>query len=281
MYVETYQPFSSGPMLVHVVRTFTGADFDITEPYVGGAETAHETFTKYHRFPKRYVEGGRRVEPTEVALAGLMSDLAESWKEGTDHTGQVQKLRWTTFGGGFGGRSVPGFDDTYAEWTTNTISKRVKLTAQSPKPETRQLEIDATRERVRSYVNSDEAVAQWVDDFNQSWADYAAWTREKLVEYVAELVKDLRVKDDWLDEQMPQADVDRLNNMNDEITQINDQIKVLNTRKAQLRERIYDKSRRVLETHLTTQQDPVLGSVFKDAIASVKGERPAMRGIFE
>jgi hypothetical protein len=280
-YIETYQPFSNGPLLVHVVEPFKAEDFAINEVYVGGAETAEETYTKNRRFPKRYVEGGRRVELTETALADLTSELSAAWDDSTDRHGKEAKRRWNRYGGGFGNRSVPGFDDTFVEWHSFGISHRVKLTAQSPKAETRQLEIDATRERVRRHVTSEQAVADWVDAYNKEWTDYAAWTAEKLTEFVAELIKELRVKDDWLDEQMAQDDVDRLEAMNAEIAEISDQIKVLTTRKVQLRERIYDKSRRVLETHLTATQDPVLKAVFDAAIASIKDEKPSMRRIFE
>ena len=56
---------------------------------------------------------------------------------------------------------------------------------------------------------------------------------------------------------------------------------MLTNRKVKLRESIYDKSRSVLETHLTATQDPVLKAVFDAAIESVKDEKPVMRTIFE
>jgi hypothetical protein len=280
-YVETYQPFKNGPLLVNVIEPFKAEDFTLSEVYVGGAEEARETYTKYSRYAKRYVEGGRRVELTENAFTLLLDELGETWVDSTDRLGKEFKRRWNHFGGGFGNRKVPGFDDTFADWITLGISKRVKLTSKSPKEETRQLEIDATRERVRRHVTSEQAVEDWVDAYNKEWADYTAWTAEKLTEYVAQLIKELQVNDEWLDEQMAQDDVDKLDAMNAEITRIEDEIKGLVNRKVQLRERIYDKSRSVLETHLATTQDPVLLAVFEAAIESVKDEKPAMRTIFE
>ena len=280
-YIETYQPFKNGPMLVNVIEPFTAEDFTMSEVFIGGAEEAHETYTKHRRFAKRYVEGGRRIEWTESALDDLLGDLSEAWEDSTDRLGKEFKRRWNHFGGGFGNRKVPGFDDTFADWIAFGLSKRVELTARSPKAETRQLEIDATRERVRRHVTSEQAVTDWLEAYNKEWTDYAAWTAEMLTAHVAELIKELRVNDEWLDEQMAQDDVDKLQVMSAEIDTINAEIKVLTNRKVKLRESIYDKSRSVLETHLTATQDPVLKAVFDAAIESVKGEKPVMRTIFE
>lgn len=277
-YIETYQPFSGGPQMVQVIKPFTAEDFDIGDPFIDGAVEAHETYGKRG---KRHVSGSRRLDMAETAFAALLDDLSTMWKDGTDFRGKEFKRRWEANSRAYGARTVPGFDETFADFTAWGISKRIELKSRSPKHETRQLEIDAMRERARREITSTQAVEDWLTEYNAEWQAYAKWSTEKLTEYVAELVKELRVKDEWIDEQMSQEDVDNLDAMNTEIESINEQVKVLNTRKVQLRESIYDRSRRVLETHLTNTQDPVLKAVFDAAIKSVKGNKPSMRSIFE
>lgn len=271
-FIETYQPFPNGPVMVRVLKPFVANDFEFGPIHMSGPLEAEYTFGTDGR---RNVVASRLVNPTMDVEATLLHELRELWKDGTDYSGKHPKRRWLERSsmGNSNTPEVPGFDGVYAEWQYGGMEDRQEMRGKSRKAESRQIELDAMHTRARRAVESATAMAGWVNAYNDKWSEYADRTAERLIKYVGDLVVNLRVKTEWLEENMVQEDVERVQAMEAEITSIDDQMKTLRERKRQLTERIYAKDRSTLERHLQAQQDPVLQALFTTAIERVRDEK--------